>query len=133
MEEFAIFKRYLMRRRWLLLRRSFCFSLPNFMRFRLQGHWFLLVPCVMILSTHESLGMPWWSILHYFFMKSWLSIYHAPNPTIKIDTWQPPHAYKVSTLQVCKAFLATKIYPQKLKSVSPKYLNNFFMNRFPII
>ena len=25
-------------------------------------------------------------------------IYHAPNPTIKTGTWQPPHAYKVSTL-----------------------------------
>ena len=35
---------------------------------------------------------------------------HALNPTIKIGTWQPPHTYKVSTLQVCKAFLATKIY-----------------------
>ena len=40
---------------------------------------------------------------------------HAPNPTIKIGTWQSPHAYKVSTLQACKAFLATKIYPQKFR------------------
>ena len=55
---------------------------------------------------------------------------HAPNPTTKIDTWQPPHAYKVSIQQVCKVFLASKIYPQKLKSINPKYLNNFFMNRY---
>ena len=52
---------------------------------------------------------------------------HASNPSIKIGTWQLPHAYKVSTLQVCKAFLATKIYPQKLNQINPKYLNNFFM------
>ena len=38
---------------------------------------------------------------------------HAPNPTIKIGTWQWPYAYKVFTLQVCKVFLATKSYPQR--------------------
>ena len=35
------------------------------------------------------------------------------------------HAYKVSTLQVCKAFLATKIYPQKLKSNKSKIPQQF--------
>ena len=49
-----------------------------------------------------------------------LAVCDAPNPTIKIGMWQPPHAYKVSTLKVCKAFLATKIYPQKLKSNKSK-------------
>ena len=58
---------------------------------------------------------------------------HAQNPTIKIGTWQPPHAYNVRPLQVCKAFLTTKIYPKKLNQLNPKYLNNFFMNRSPII
>ena len=33
---------------------------------------------------------------------------HASNPIIKIGMWQLPHTYKVSPLQVCKAFLATK-------------------------
>ena len=37
---------------------------------------------------------------------------HASNPIRKIGTWQRPHAYKVSTLQVCKTFFATKIYPK---------------------
>ena len=45
---------------------------------------------------------------------------HALNPTIKIGTWQPPHANKVSPLQVCKAFLATKIDPQNLNQLNPK-------------
>ena len=58
---------------------------------------------------------------------------HASNPTRKIGTWQWPHAYKVSTLQVCKIFFATKIYPKKLHQINPKYLNNFFINRSPII
>ena len=58
---------------------------------------------------------------------------HAPNLTIKIGTWQPPHANKVSPLQVCKAFLTTKNYTKKLHQINPKYLNNFFMNRSPII
>ena len=49
---------------------------------------------------------------------------HAPNPTIKIGTWQPPHAYKVSPLQVCKAFLATNIYPQ-IKSIKSKMPQQF--------
>ena len=35
---------------------------------------------------------------------------HTLNPTIKINTWQQSYDYKVSTLQVCKAFLTTKIY-----------------------
>ena len=58
---------------------------------------------------------------------------HAPNPTIKISMRQLPHAYKVSPLQVYKTFLATKIYSKKLNKLNPKYLNNFFMNRSPII
>ena len=49
---------------------------------------------------------------------------HAPNPTIKIGTWQPLQAYKVSHLQVCKAFLATKIYPQ-IKSIKSKIPQQF--------
>ena len=32
-----------------------------------------------------------------------------------------------------KAFLATKIYPQKLYQINPKYHKIFFMNRSPII
>ena len=71
---------------------------------------------------------PWWLTLtnnnemEYFSLSLSLSLYicHAPNPTIKIGTWQPPHTYKVSILKVCKAFLATKIYPQKLKSNKSK-------------
>ena len=35
MEKFTIFSGYLMAMQRLLLRRSFCFSLPNFMRFQL--------------------------------------------------------------------------------------------------
>ena len=49
---------------------------------------------------------------------------HAPNPTLKIGTWQPLHAYKVSPLQVRKAFLATKIYPQ-IKSIKSKMPQQF--------
>ena len=53
---------------------------------------------------------------------------HAPNPTIKIGTWQPPHIYKVSPLQVCKTFLATKIYSQ-IKSIKSKIPQQFLYER----
>ena len=66
-------------------------------------------------------------IICRFLLKSIQYLCHAPNPRIKIDMWQLPHAYKVSTLQVYKAFLATKIYPKKLNQINPKYLNSFFM------
>ena len=114
--------------------RSFCTA--HFTRQNCQSH------------IHLPLLVPWTNSLIYTprFLCSHLSTHiillhqnylysfcHAPNPTIKIGTWQPPHAYEVSTLKVCKAFLATKIYPQKLKSNKSKYLNNFFMNRSPII
>ena len=61
------------------------------------------------------------NIIRCFYTDSYC---HAPNPTIKIGTWQPPHAYKVSPLQVCKAFLATKIYPQ-IKSIKSKIPQQF--------
>ena len=56
-----------------------------------------------------------------------------PEPNYKDRHMTTPHAYKVSPLQVYKAFLATKIYSQKLNQLNPKYLNNFFMNRSPTI
>ena len=64
----------------------------------------------------------------------WIRNYlcHSLNLTIKIDKWQLPHAYKVSTLQACKAFLATKIYPQNFDNKF-KIPQTFFMNKSPII
>ena len=44
MKEFIIFRKYLVAKLQLFLRKSFLFSLPNFMRFQLRDSWFLLVP-----------------------------------------------------------------------------------------
>ena len=58
---------------------------------------------------------------------------HVPNQTIKIGTWQRPHAYKVITLQVCKAFLAQKKIILKIFINKFKIPQTFFMNKFLII
>ena len=44
MKEFIIFRKYLVTKLQLFLRKPFLFSLPNFMRFQLRDSWFLLVP-----------------------------------------------------------------------------------------
>ena len=48
-----------------------------------------------------------------------------PEPNYKTKHVTTAARLYVSTLQVCKAFLATKIYPQKLKSNKSKVPQKF--------
>ena len=61
---YTFFSGYLMTKRWLLLRRPFCFSLLNFIQFCLWDLWFLLVPfclarwfqlCMRVQENHGDL------------------------------------------------------------------------------
>ena len=87
----------------------------------MEYHW------IVSLQLKPQFGLVLFRVDNVNFGRNHWSNCLAPNPSIKIGTWQLLHTRKVSTLQVCKAFLATKIYPQKLNKINPKYLNNFFM------
>ena len=111
-------------------------SLPLFLLSLLNGSWSgrfvlqvdvdLVEECMWMIGGLQSLAHTQ-SSQYVLNEASWVCNCHALKASIKICTWQLPHAYKISTLQVCKAFLATKIYPKKLNQINPKYLNNFFM------
>ena len=87
----------------------------------MEYHW------IVSLQLKPQFGLVLFQVDNVNFGRNHWSSCHAPKPSIKIGTWQLLHTHKVSTLQVCNAFLATKIYPQKSNQINPKYLNNFFV------